>query len=542
MANHSKNATTNTTSIEWGPCDPAVITNPALTCAFFDIPLDYHDPSAGQGRLALAKMNATGERRGTAFINPGGPGGSGLATLNTMGSLFSSLSGGLFDIVSWDPRGVGTLTIPGDIFCFDSPAEYDAFFHGTIELTGIEMTGTFSDPDDVRALLAQAPGMQAKYEELGRRCLQHPSGRFLPYVGTAATARDVVAMADALDGPGSSVNYFGSSYGSLLGQWLVNMFPERAGQVIIDGIIDPTLLANQETPPMWAFHQLADADKAYAGFITGCALAGPQGCSISSAEGHTAADIDTTIQAVLQQAHDAARKDASVPVTSASIRQALFAVMQAPAEAASFANTTWPTLVAGVAAESDAQQYLAPRGMRSVRRQGSEFQQNETRSFTEEAILCGDSIDPRGTNMTDVFEIIISASRNTSEMFSAGWPTSFYTCPFWPVRAVERYSGPFNKTLANKVMVVGNTFDPRTPLPEAEAVVGFLGDSATLIQQHAFGHTSVSEPSQCLNSLMFLYFTTNTLPDGNDTMCEVDTDFEMFPGVNTQAILAAMAS
>lgn len=167
--------------------------------------------------------------------------------------------------------------------------------------------------------------------------------------------------------------------------------------------------------------------------------------------------------------------------------------MQAPAEAASFANTTWPTLVAGVAAESDAQ-YLAPRGMRSVRRQyvpvyhyygedrliwtcrGSESQQNETRSFTEEAILCGDSIDPRGTNMTDVFEIIISASRNTSEMcsftflssylsvftehddtVSAGWPTSFYTCPFWPVRAVERYSGPFNKTLANKVMVVSNT-------------------------------------------------------------------------------------
>lgn len=84
------------------------------------------------------------------------------------------------------------------------------------------MTGTFSGPADVPALLAQAPVMQATYEEFGRRCLQHPSGRFLPYVGTAATARDIVAMADALDGPGSPVNYFGSSYGSLLGQWLIN--------------------------------------------------------------------------------------------------------------------------------------------------------------------------------------------------------------------------------------------------------------------------------------------------------------------------------
>ncbi len=63
--------TTNATSVEWGPCDPSVITNPALTCAFFEIPLDYHDLSAGYGRLALAKLSATGERRGTAFINPG---------------------------------------------------------------------------------------------------------------------------------------------------------------------------------------------------------------------------------------------------------------------------------------------------------------------------------------------------------------------------------------------------------------------------------------------------------------------------------------
>ncbi|OJT04509.1 hypothetical protein TRAPUB_4779 [Trametes pubescens] len=410
--------TTNARSVQWGPCDPSVITNPALTCAFFEVPLDYHDLSAGYGRLALAKLSATGERRGTAFINPGGPGGSGLATLNDMSSLFGALSGGLYDIVSWDPRGVGPLTIPGDIFCFDSPAEYDAFWNGTIELTGIEMTGAFSDPADVRALLDEAPLMQAKYEELGRRCLGHPSGRFLPYVGTAATARDVVAMADVLDGPGSPVNYFGSSYGSLLGQWLMNMFPERVGQVIIDGIIDPTLLATEETPSMWAFHELADADKVYEGFITGCALAGPQGCPISSTPGQSAADIDATIQVVLKQAHDAARKNPSVPVTSASIRQALLAVMEAPAQAANFVNTTWPALVAGVDAESDTQS-LVPRGVRPAHRRDSESQENQTRSFTEEAILCGDSIDPRGTNMSDVFEIIIAASRNTSEMSKA---------------------------------------------------------------------------------------------------------------------------
>lgn len=112
------------------------------------------------------------------------------------------------------------------------------------------------------------------------------------------------------------------------------------GRVIIDGIVDPTLLATEETatvnphpcllspqtsdaallPQMWAYHELADADKAYEVFLTGCALAGPQGCPIASAEGQTAADIDATIQALLKQAHDAARKNASVPVTSEIIR------------------------------------------------------------------------------------------------------------------------------------------------------------------------------------------------------------------------------
>ncbi|EIW56290.1 uncharacterized protein TRAVEDRAFT_128279 [Trametes versicolor FP-101664 SS1] len=541
LASDPPSNATKLSTIEWGPCDPSVITNPALTCSFFEVPLDYHDPAVGHARLALAKLNATGDRLGTLFFNPGGPGVSGLDSLNTLAGLLSSLSGGLYDIVSWDPRGVGSLTTPGEVFCFDSLDEYNTFWNDTIQIAGIEMIGNFSDPDDVQALLAQAPIMEEKYDELAQRCLQHPSGKFLRYLGTAATARDIVALADSLDGPGSPVNFLGASYGSVLGMWLINMFPERVGRVIIDGIIDPTLLATQETPAVWAFHELADADKVYEVFLTGCALAGPQGCPIASAEGQTAADVDATIQALLKQAHDAARRNASVPsvmrqwCAEVDYTEGLLSVMIAPAQAAIFANTTWPMLVAGAQAESGPGSLTARRGIRSARGR-------YTQSYSAQVMLCGDSVDLRGTRFSEVFEIIIAASRNTSEMFSVGWPAEFYTCPFWPVRAVERYQGPFNKTLANKVMVVSNTFDPITPLPEAEAVTALLGDNARLVQQHAFGHTSVSEPSQCLNAVMFAYLVNGTLPDDNRTLCEVDADFEIFPGVNTEDILAAMAS
>ena len=97
--------------IQWGPCDPSVVSNPSLSCGFFDIPLDYHDPSAGQGKLAVIKANATGQRRGTVFFNPGGPGGSGLDSLDVDADVLVNLTGGVYDVVSWDPRGVGSLTV-----------------------------------------------------------------------------------------------------------------------------------------------------------------------------------------------------------------------------------------------------------------------------------------------------------------------------------------------------------------------------------------------------------------------------------------------
>ncbi len=64
--------------------------------------------------------------------------------------------------------------------------------------------------------------MQQKYKEVGKICLNGPSGKYLKYVGAAATVRDLVALADALDKPGEPINYVGISYGTLLGSWFVN--------------------------------------------------------------------------------------------------------------------------------------------------------------------------------------------------------------------------------------------------------------------------------------------------------------------------------
>ena len=110
---------------------------------------------------------------------------------------------------------------PGDIQCFSTLDEYNALFSGTIQLTGIEMTGNFTDPADLAALFAEAGVLQAKYVDAARRCIER-NGEMLRYIGTSATARDMVALSDALEGPDEAVNYYGVSYGSFLGQVFVN--------------------------------------------------------------------------------------------------------------------------------------------------------------------------------------------------------------------------------------------------------------------------------------------------------------------------------
>ncbi|CAE6508678.1 unnamed protein product, partial [Rhizoctonia solani] len=94
-------------------------------------------------------------------------------------------------------------------------------------------------------------------------------------------------------------------------------------------------------------------------------------------------------------------------------------------------------------------------------------------------------------------------------------------------RAVERYTGPWNKKLSNPILVIGNEADPITPYISAKRVADALGDSAVLIEQDDYGHAAVAMISKCTISALQNYFVNNTLPS-EDKFC--GTDQELFPG------------
>src|SRR5262249_53509043 len=89
-----------TGAVTWSPCGSA-------QCASLSLPLDYAHPEGPHITLALARLPASGHRVGVLFTNPGGPGASGVQFLRDARSVFKREVRRSFDIVSWDPRGVG---------------------------------------------------------------------------------------------------------------------------------------------------------------------------------------------------------------------------------------------------------------------------------------------------------------------------------------------------------------------------------------------------------------------------------------------------
>ena len=115
--------------------------------------------------------------------------------------------------------------------------------------------------------------------------------------------RDLAAMFDALEGPGSDINLYGYSYGTLLGYWVTQMFPERSGKIILDGVVDPSDYALNPAYLGWDL-DIADAEATYKGFTEACAAAGPSGCNLARSSTETAANIDARIEGILSSVYE----------------------------------------------------------------------------------------------------------------------------------------------------------------------------------------------------------------------------------------------
>ncbi|KAG8722899.1 hypothetical protein FRC09_005503 [Ceratobasidium sp. 395] len=521
------NSVDTSRDIVWSACgDPSR----PRECGTFEAPLDYHDASVGKAQLAVIRVNATKTPRlGTLFVNPGGPGNGGVSWL--LGDDLDLLiegSGGQYDIVSWDPRGTGG-TKPR-VKCFDSTSDARTFWNGSTRGAALEVRDGFSNSTARSEFYSHVQEVDEALIRFYDRC-DSKSMHMLQYMGTAATARDMVSLHDYLEGT-NEINYWGFSYGTLLGNYFVNMFPDRVGRVILDGVLNPWVWSTK--PPLDTLEIiLTDTQKVFDGFASACADAGPSRCAIAQ-NGSTSESISNWTLELLRLAYDHTRATGGTVITSGVLRAQIWAGMYRPSGWKALAqflrdtsealhNSTIPAATSKLTERAAAARH-APIPTLIHRRADSNDtdQSNPDLDFSPQAIACSDSSNSSNGTSQQVFDFEVNATDERTKLLgSVTWLMPDTFCHRWPARAVERYAGPFNRTLANPIIVIGNYYDPVTPLASAELVAGAFGKSAVLLKRNAYGHTSLGMRSTCTNDLISKYLNSNRLPqDGME--CETD--------------------
>lgn len=214
-------------NLVWTDC-PDGATGTAFQCATVTVPLDYDHPQGKTITVALKKLPSTSPSpRGSVFLNPGGPGGSGISLINAQAGLYKTggLSGVLanYDVIGFDPRGIGQST---PITCW-SPDDVQAIVDGRAQAPSQLTPGSATD---IVAKGSRDAATCQKYTEVPE---------ILDHMDTRSVARDMDVMR-ALVGD-QDLNFLGYSYGTYLGAVYTELFPDNVGRVVLDSAMDPTL-------------------------------------------------------------------------------------------------------------------------------------------------------------------------------------------------------------------------------------------------------------------------------------------------------------
>ncbi len=204
-------------SLQWSACGE-------LECATIKVPLDWADPNGQTITLQLnrSKARKPDERLGSVVINPGGPGGSGLDLTGYFVGFAGDSLLDHYDVVGFDPRGVGKST---PINC-GTTKELDAYFTA----------------QDVAETAADVTMLDARNAAFAEHC-RALSGPLIENVDTASAARDMDVIRDAVGDP--KLNYLGFSYGTQLGATYAVLYPQNVGRFVLDGAVD-FLLSEQD--------------------------------------------------------------------------------------------------------------------------------------------------------------------------------------------------------------------------------------------------------------------------------------------------------
>jgi pimeloyl-ACP methyl ester carboxylesterase len=468
-------------AISWKACDPP---DSGLECARVAVPLDWDKPNGQQIELAVIRHLASrpAERIGSMFVNPGGPGASGVGLVQGLSDVLDTWGDGRFDVVSWDPRGTNDST-PVD--CFTSDAARDQFWAGA----------------SIPITKAESKAYQRKTVDLARRCGQ-VNGDLLDHISTADTARDLDALRGLVGD--DRLTYVGLSYGSMIGQTYVNLFPKRIRAMVLDGIVDP--VEYTKSAEARVTDQSSSFDAVFDTFLQMCESAGAGHCALAGHGETVAQRVARVFDTALRSSIPAPHSDPPGALDYADLILAAYNPLRVRADWAGFATDLNAAADGDASAMEDVARALrTPAGFAGA--------------TTSSAISC---VDGPARKPAQSWPSVIPKFTDTSTMYGPllGWWLWAPCASNWPGRSTDRYAGPWGAMTTTPILLMNNRNDPATGYQDAVAAEKRLGN-AVLLTEDGYGHLTMNDPSRCVDQVRTRYLVS-LVPPARGTVCKAD--------------------
>ncbi|ANW19369.1 alpha/beta fold hydrolase [Streptomyces clavuligerus] len=482
-------------ALEWTGC--ARTGGPAdQECADLTVPLDHTDPGGPAVTVGVSRVpggRPAAERRGTLLVIAGGPGGSGIKRLAEKGEALRQRTGGRYDLVAMDPRGVGRSTRAS---CGLGPQDR-------------MLTALRPWPDGAGRIGESTARARRTAEACGRN-----GGALLRSLSTADQVRDIERFRQALGA--EKLSAWGISYGAYVGAVYAQKYPHRTDRWVLDSVGDPdpalvsrawmanTSQAVEERFPDFARWAADPARENEPGHGDGPGRGdgpghGRPGGGLRLAE--RPEDVRPLFLSLAARLDRAPRPSATpgVPLTGNTLRQALHLALYSEAGFAGLARLL--------------QEVQDPRARPVLPAELTAPVPDEDVAVMV-AVVCN---DVRWPGRIPEYERAVAADRARYPL-TAGMPANLLPCAFWkdapaeePTRITD--DGPSN------LLLVQSLRDPATPHFGAVRMREALGRRARMVSVDRGGHgVYLGVGDACSDAAVTRFLTTGERPE-TDIRC-----------------------
>ncbi|MEU6698606.1 alpha/beta hydrolase [Pseudonocardia sp. NPDC046786] len=473
--------------VAFGPCEPyassagdeALYGPGRFDCARVQVPLDYTDPDGPRGEVALLRAAARGEKIGSLLVNPGGPGGSGMNLVASLGASWDTGPvGERFDVIGFDPRGVGASR--PRVECFTDAESDQGVPPGPYR---------FDVPDEQAA------------RDIAQRCVDNTPGGIeaLTSVGSMNVVQDMDVLRAALGD--EKLSYLGFSYGSELGAMYAEAFPQNLRAMVVDGAVHPEL-----PEPDFRLTQFGAWQETFDQVATLCTT-GPD-CAL----GTDPAQATERFQELVRPLQDR-------PLPTSDGRELTYDQAIEAVSLLQFAEGQWPVIVRALdeLARGDGAPLLALRDLAVGRGPDGRYG-GSLNTDANLAIRCMDNPRRTAEEHTELGRQAFAAA----PFLDPGRPLerAHYECEAWP-EPVSRTLPWFDGTDAElpPTLTVSVTGDPGTPHEGGIAMARLLGGNLLTVDGVQHGISLLGQ-SGCVDRIVGDYLIDlRTPPD--DARCSL---------------------